>query len=187
MDFGGFFWLRRAACGISVPQPEMAPPPPATAAGRPNHWTTRDVPRAVFCFVFLWTTPTVPTTQLWELRPPVQVLRAEFCFSPSPGARIRPRISLFPVSVWGRLALGFPGPEGATLRCPRLMWGLQSDAPSSPVGFFFLASAAAAKSLQLCPTLCDPIAGSPPGSSVFEILQARTLEWVAISFPSMQS
>ena len=42
--------------------------------------------------------------------------------------------------------------------------------------------AAAAKSLQLCPTLCDPIDGSPPGSSVPGILQARTLEWVAISF-----
>ena len=43
-------------------------------------------------------------------------------------------------------------------------------------------SAAAAKSLQLCPTLCDPIDGSPPGSPVLGILQARTLEWVAISF-----
>ena len=39
-----------------------------------------------------------------------------------------------------------------------------------------------AKSLQSCPTLCDPIDGSPPGSSVPGILQARTLEWVAISF-----
>ena len=39
-----------------------------------------------------------------------------------------------------------------------------------------------AKSLQLCPTLCDPIDGSPPGSPVPGILQARTLEWVAISF-----
>ena len=43
-------------------------------------------------------------------------------------------------------------------------------------------SAAAAKSLQSCPTLCDPIDGSQPGSSVPGILQARTLEWVAISF-----
>ena len=42
--------------------------------------------------------------------------------------------------------------------------------------------AAAAKSLQSCPTLCDPIDGSPPGSPVPEILQARTLEWVAIPF-----
>ena len=44
------------------------------------------------------------------------------------------------------------------------------------------AAAAAAKSLQSCPTLYDPIDGSPPGSPVPGILQARTLEWVAISF-----
>ena len=44
------------------------------------------------------------------------------------------------------------------------------------------AAAAAAKSLQLCPTLCDPIDGSPPGSPILGILQKRTLEWVAISF-----
>ena len=44
------------------------------------------------------------------------------------------------------------------------------------------AAAAAAKSLQSCPTLCDPIDGSLPGSPVPRILQARTLEWVAISF-----
>ena len=43
-------------------------------------------------------------------------------------------------------------------------------------------TAAAAKSLQLCPTLCDPIDGSPPGSPIPGILQARTLEWVAMSF-----
>ena len=45
-----------------------------------------------------------------------------------------------------------------------------------------LSTPTAAKSLQSCPTLCDPIDGSPPGSAVPEILQARTLEWVAISF-----
>ena len=43
-------------------------------------------------------------------------------------------------------------------------------------------AAAAAKLLQSCPTLCDPIDGLLPGSSVLGILQARTLEWVAISF-----
>ena len=46
----------------------------------------------------------------------------------------------------------------------------------------FAAAAAAAKSLQLCPTLCDPIDSSSPGSPVPGILQARTLEWVSISF-----
>ena len=44
------------------------------------------------------------------------------------------------------------------------------------------AAAAAAKSLQSCPTLCDPIDSNPPGSPVPGILQARTLEWVAIVF-----
>ena len=44
------------------------------------------------------------------------------------------------------------------------------------------AAAAAAESLQSCPTLCDLIDGSPPGSPITGILQARTQEWVAISF-----
>jgi len=52
-------------------------------------------------------------------------------------------------------------------------WGVSSRSSSA---------AAAAKSLQSCLTLCDPIEGSPPGSSILGILQARTLEWVAISF-----
>ena len=47
------------------------------------------------------------------------------------------------------------------------------------------AAAAAAKSLQPCPTLCDPVDGSPSGSPVPGILQARTLEWVAISFSNV--
>ena len=51
--------------------------------------------------------------------------------------------------------------------------------------FAITAAAAAAKSLQSCPTLCDPIDGSPPGSPVPGILQARTLEWVAVSFPNV--
>ena len=49
----------------------------------------------------------------------------------------------------------------------------------------FACAAAAAKSLQLCPTLCDPRDGSPPGSPIPGILQARTLEWVAISFSNV--
>ena len=49
----------------------------------------------------------------------------------------------------------------------------------------FAAATTAAKSLQLCPTLCNPIDGSPPGAPVLGILQARTLEWVAISFSSV--
>ena len=48
--------------------------------------------------------------------------------------------------------------------------------------YTYAAAAAAAKSLQSCPTLCDPRDGSPPGSSVHGILQARVLEWGATAF-----
>ena len=56
----------------------------------------------------------------------------------------------------------------------------QREEASSPV----IAAAAAAKLLQSCPNLCDPIDGSQPGSPIPGILQARTPEWVAISFSS---
>ena len=52
----------------------------------------------------------------------------------------------------------------------------------SPIGKWSAAAAAAAKSLQSCPTLCDPIDGSPPGSPVPGIFQARVLEWGVIAF-----
>ena len=54
----------------------------------------------------------------------------------------------------------------------------------SPLLTLLQVAAAAAKSLQSCPTLCDPIDGISPGSPVPGILQARTLQWVAISFSS---
>ena len=57
---------------------------------------------------------------------------------------------------------------------------LQSEPPGEPM--YSIAAAAAAKSLQSCPTLCDPIDGNPPGSPIPGILQERTLGWVAISF-----
>ena len=57
-------------------------------------------------------------------------------------------------------------------------WNRTAIWPSNPTA----EHAAAAKSLQSCPTLCDPIDGSPPGFPVPGILQARTLEWVAVSF-----
>jgi len=57
----------------------------------------------------------------------------------------------------------------------------QIDHPSDS-NIIYAAAASAAKSLQSCPTLCDPTDSSPPGSPVPGILQARTLEWVAISF-----
>ena len=56
--------------------------------------------------------------------------------------------------------------------------------PYAVHGSITAAAAAAAKSLQSCPTLCDPVDGSPSGPPVPGILQARTLEWVAISFSS---
>ena len=53
---------------------------------------------------------------------------------------------------------------------------------STSLSMIMYAAAAAAKLLQSCPTLCNPIDSSPPGSAVPGILQARTLEWVAIAF-----
>ena len=69
--------------------------------------------------------------------------------------------------------------------CPTLCNAMDCSLPGSSVHKRVVTmriAAAAAKSLQSCPTLCDPIDGSPPGSPVPGILQARTLEWVAISF-----
>ena len=62
-----------------------------------------------------------------------------------------------------------------------------SNDEASSLNNFTTGSPAAAKSLQSCPTLCDPRDGSPPGSPVPGILQARTLEWVAISFSNDES
>ena len=72
-----------------------------------------------------------------------------------------------------------PGTETAS---PVLQAGfLRLSSQGSPHTRLLVAAAAAAASLQSCPTLFDPINGSPPGSAVAGILQARTLEWVAIS------
>ena len=72
---------------------------------------------------------------------------------------------------------GLPFPSPGDLPDP----GIKPESPELASRFF---TTAAAKSLQSCPTLCDPIDGSPPSSAVPGILQARTLEWVAISFSS---
>ena len=64
---------------------------------------------------------------------------------------------------------------------PMGFYTLTHQSPNKSQNFKF-AAAATAKSPQSCPTLCNPIDGSPPGSPVRGILQARTLEWVAISF-----
>ena len=76
-----------------------------------------------------------------------------------------------------RLSCPSASPGVCSNLCP-LSWGCHPTMSSSN----FATAAAAAKSLQSCPTLCDPIDGSPQGSTIPGILQARTLEWVAISF-----
>ena len=63
-----------------------------------------------------------------------------------------------------------------------LIWHLKQIGKMKKLNTWMPHATAAAKSLQPCPTLCDPTDGSPPGSPVPGILQARTLEWVAISF-----
>ena len=74
-----------------------------------------------------------------------------------------------------------PGVEPKSLSFPALAGRFfTTEPPGKPSKYTY--AAAAAKSPQSCPTLCDPIDGSPPGSPVPGILQARTLEWVAISF-----
>ena len=80
---------------------------------------------------------------------------------------LQPRI-LEQIAMLSSGDLSSPGIEPVSLTFPALA-----------CRFF---TTAAAKLLQSCPTLCDPIDGSPPGSPVPGILQARTLEWVAISF-----
>ena len=78
-----------------------------------------------------------------------------------------------------------PSPSPQTQFCP---WNLQRAFCEGPshVTLYLEPAAAAAKSLQSCPTLRDPIDGSPPGSSDSGILQARILEWVAISFSNLE-
>ena len=69
-------------------------------------------------------------------------------------------------------------PKSPTLQ----MVSLPAESPGKPKTMPAAAAAVAAKSFQSCPSLCDPMDGSPPGSAVSGILQPRTLEWVAISF-----
>ena len=88
-------------------------------------------------------------------------------------------------AYWSGLSFPLPGiflTQGLNLclSLPHHRWILYCWA----TGKLEVVHAAAAKSLQSCPTLCNPIDGSPPGSPIPGILQARTLEWVAISFSS---
>ena len=91
---------------------------------------------------------------------------------------------------WNGLPFPSPGdlpdpgiePQSPALQADSLL----SEPPGKP-RFVGAAAAAAAKSLQLCLTMCNPIDSSPPGSTIRGILQARTLEWVAISFSRRSS
>ena len=118
--------------------------------------------------------------------------RVEFIFSTSPASGcsyltwLKAPSSIFKASNIVFALLSFPRyisltPFCASLllwRCLLLYWAHRDSPCSSP----FCIQLIAAKLLQLCPTLCDPIDGSPLDSPVPGILQARTLEWVAISF-----
>ena len=84
------------------------------------------------------------------------------------------------LAIWSLVHLPFLNPSCTSgssqfMYCWNVAWRILSIT-------LLACATAAVKSLQLCLTLCDPIDGSPPGSTVPGILQARTLEWVAISF-----
>ena len=92
---------------------------------------------------------------------------------------------------WGWFSLRFQNSSPLQNVCIVTLWQVYSQpltwlsllgGRDGELSSLSAAAAAAAKSLQSCPTLCDPIDRSPPGSPVPGILQARTLEWVAISF-----
>ena len=89
-------------------------------------------------------------------------------------------IHLRPGSHLGLVLISLPKPH--VQPAPELAYSISFLFHSLPSSTLMGLAAAAAKSLQSCPTLCDPIDGSPPSSPVPGILQARTLEWVAISF-----
>ena len=72
--------------------------------------------------------------------------------------------------------------EGGPPDGSNILWRNIEEAGHSPGWWYIKGFIITAKSLQSCPTLCDPIDGSPPGSPIPGILQARTLDWAAISF-----
>ena len=83
---------------------------------------------------------------------------------------------------WSGFPFPFPGDLLDPGIKPRSLFIADRFFTTSAIRKDLTSPADAAKLLQLCPTLCDPIDGNPPGSAVPGILQARTLEWVAISF-----
>ena len=95
------------------------------------------------------------------------------------------QVSMFTASVCRAQQASSPGQRKAAPHCPLKVSAKASGMSTTnyhPHLEWLTAAAAAAKSLQSCPTLYDPIDGSPTGSPVPGILQAKTLEWVTISF-----
>ena len=124
-----------------------------------------------------WVGGEVPSNnQNYSPKSPLQLARphphpVSLCFS-----RSRPA----PAGVW-RLLVNSRAAHNPELEY-QVMWLLPPYVHLLCCAVLNHSAAAAAKSLESCPTLCDPTDGSPPGSAVPGILQARTLEWVAISF-----
>ena len=124
---------------------------------------------------------------VWLLCPGGKIMAVALSLGPdtawvsvSPGMVLQPGVMLFctirPIPLGTKTSR--LDRTSASLRVP------YADLPAIPVASQLLVktAAAAAKLLQSCSTLCDPIGGSPPSSPIPGILQARTLEWVAISF-----
>jgi len=139
-------------------------------------------------FICSWNkslTPCCGSTALCQAQGPVRVssliLGADHLLMVQP-VLVSFTFSMFPntktISVWHCVPFSPSGQPGSGPLSP-FKSRLREVSPSPPNSLSHVA--AAAKSLQSCPTLCDPRNGSPSGSSIPGILQARTLEWVAIS------
>ena len=101
---------------------------------------------------------------------------------PGPGGvRAQPHLPVFPRDTVA--SSGSPPPEACRRRASCVN-NCSLEVAKAALDSLWPPTAAAAKALQSCPTLCDPIDGSPPGSPVPGILQATVLEWVAIAFSS---
>ena len=149
-----------AALGLScdmwdlAPSPGFKPRPPALWVWSLSHWAIREVPES-----FLTEKLSQFTKQRNTVKKLTWRINSIYLFIYFLAALL---------SMWD---LSSPTRDGT---CAPLQWKQRILTTGLP-------AAAAAKSLQSCPTLCDPIDGSPPGPAVPGILQARTLEWVAIS------
>ena len=121
---------------------------------------------------------------------------SQFFASDGQGIGVSASASVLPTNIQGWFPLGLTG--WISLQSNRVLLSIKEIGKASDIDIrrgqkecplssflarrFLSVAAAAAKSLQSCPTLCNPIDRSPPGSPIPGILQARTLEWVAISF-----